>query len=84
MNYALISIEDEMKNYEFHGQNVASLMRLQKYLSPAVLEFCAPLGDLNNVLTQIQMNPPQPVKHAGLMIESEPQGIFKPELGICF
>jgi len=48
-------------------------MRIQKYLTPNVLDFCSPLADLSNVLAQIQMGAPEPIKRAGLIIETEPE-----------
>lgn len=66
-------MKDEIKNYEFHNQNIISLLRVQKYLTPNVIDFCSPLADLAQFLSQVQMSPPEPTKRAGLIIEAEPE-----------
>ena len=48
-------------------------MRVQKYLTPTVLQFCSPLNDLNTVLSQLQVSPPDQAKSYSLLIESEPE-----------
>jgi len=65
-------LSEEMSSYDFHQQNINSLMRLQKFLSPNVLQFCSPLNDLSQALSQIQVKPPEQVKPYGLLIELEP------------
>ena len=66
-------LSDNIGAYEFHQQNVCSLLRIQKFLTPPVLSFCRPLGDLSQVLSQIQLRPPEPVKSFSLLIENEPE-----------
>lgn len=66
-------LSDEMSSYEFHQQNINSLNRVQKFLTPTVLAFCAPLADLAKVLSHIQMQPPESTKPFALLIESEPE-----------
>ena len=66
-------LSDNIGAYEFHQQNVSSLLRIQKFLTPPVLSFCRPLGDLSQVLSQIQLRPPEPVKSFSLLIENEPE-----------
>ena len=68
-----------MSSYDFHQQNINSLMRLQKFLSPNVLQFCSPLNDLSQALSQIQVKPPEQVKPYGLLIELEPDQRAKME-----
>ena len=48
-------------------------MRVQKYLTPTVLQFCSPLVDLNTVLSQMQVGAPDQTKSYSLLIESEPE-----------
>jgi hypothetical protein len=48
-------------------------MRIQKYLTPTVLQFCSPLVDLNTVLSQMQVGAPDQTKSYSLLIESEPE-----------
>ena len=46
-----------------------SLLRIQKYLTPNVIDYCSPLADLSQVLAQLQSQPPKPVPRPGLIIE---------------
>jgi len=62
---------DSSNSYEFHNPNVMSLMRLQKYLTPPILDYCSPLADLAQFLAQLQSNPPPSVPRPGLIIEAE-------------
>ena len=62
---------ESANSYEFHNANVMSLLRLQKYLTPPVIDYCSPLGDLGQVLAQLQSQPPKPVPRPGLIIEAE-------------
>ena len=66
-------MSDEIASYDFHQQNINSLMRIQKFLTPNVLSFCSPLADLSHVLSQIQVRPPEAVKPYSLLIELEPE-----------
>lgn len=66
-------LSDEMSSYDFHQQNISSLCRVQKFLTPNVLSFCSPLADLSHVLSQIQVRPPEAVKPYSLLIELEPE-----------
>ena len=68
-----LALPKDFTAYEFHQQNISALMRVQKYLTPTVLQFCSPLNDLNTVLSQLQVSPPDQAKSYSLLIESEPE-----------
>jgi len=68
----LLTCED-FASYELHQQNISALMRVQKFLTPTVLQFCSPLVDLNTVLSQMQVGAPDQTKSYSLLIESEPE-----------
>jgi len=68
-----LSFSKDFASYELHQQNISALMRVQKFLTPTVLQFCSPLVDLNTVLSQMQVGAPDQTKSYSLLIESEPE-----------